>query len=333
MQKRLVLNMNDQPESSREEEQRAPLLRSSTVAKMVPMPVATLRIWEQRYQAVRPGTLPSGHRRYSANDVARLRCLRQLVAQGHAIGALASLDNHQLHSLLQPAPATAGPAERPVMVVGAALAARLMRPALTQQLPQAIKLVAVWQALPELAVLDALAGADLLIWELAGLHRALPSSLLALRAARPGLQVVVVYRYAGEAALSAYAEAGITVLREPVDDGQLAGELAPLLSAPAAPGAALALQPGTVVPPRRYDDAALAAIIDMRASLLCECPRHLAGLLLQLNQFEAYSAACRHDSPADAELHAQLQRVAATSRSMFEAALESVISHAATAQR
>ena len=81
------------------------------------------------------------------------------------------------------------------------------------------------------------------------------------------------------------------------------------------------------LPPRRWDDAALADFAGLSSTIACECPRHVAELLMQLSHFEAYSAECRHRSPADAELHAYLQQVAATSRARFEAALEHVALH------
>jgi DNA-binding transcriptional MerR regulator len=66
-----------------------PSFRSGAVARMAHMPVSTLRIWEQRYQAIGPSTASSGHRLYSTADVQRVRLLRQLTGQGHAIGAIA----------------------------------------------------------------------------------------------------------------------------------------------------------------------------------------------------------------------------------------------------
>ena len=66
-----------------------PSFRSGAVARIAGMPVATLRIWEQRYQAVRPITAASGHRLYMAADVERVTLLRRLTQQGHAIGLLA----------------------------------------------------------------------------------------------------------------------------------------------------------------------------------------------------------------------------------------------------
>ena len=78
------------------------------------------------------------------------------------------------------------------------------------------------------------------------------------------------------------------------------------------------------VTPRRFDDAALTVIAGLSSTLACECPRHVAELLMQLSNFEAYSADCANRSPDDAELHAYLRRVAGASRAMFEAALERV---------
>ena len=70
--------------------------RSGAVARMLRMPVATLRVWERRYGLTQPGLSPSGQRLYSADDIRRLALLKQLTDLGHAIGSLAPLDMAQL---------------------------------------------------------------------------------------------------------------------------------------------------------------------------------------------------------------------------------------------
>ena len=70
--------------------------RSGAVARMLRMPVATLRVWERRYRLTQPGLSPSGQRLYSADDMRRLALVKQLTDLGHAIGSLASLDMLQL---------------------------------------------------------------------------------------------------------------------------------------------------------------------------------------------------------------------------------------------
>ena len=79
--------------------------------------------------------------------------------------------------------------------------------------------------------------------------------------------------------------------------------------------------------PRRWDDTVLADIAGLSSTVACECPRHVAELLMQLSHFETYSAECEARSPADAALHAHLKQVAAASRALFESALERVALH------
>jgi len=79
--------------------------------------------------------------------------------------------------------------------------------------------------------------------------------------------------------------------------------------------------------PRRWSDSALADVAGLSTTMACECPRHVAELLLQLSHFEAYSAECEHRSPADAQIHAYLKRVAGLARASFETALEQVAMH------
>ncbi|WP_395700261.1 MerR family transcriptional regulator [Aquabacterium sp.] len=324
-----------------------PAFRSAAVARMARMPVATLRIWEQRYRAVQPATTAAGHRLYSPADVQRVLLLRQLTEQGHAIGQLAGLDSAQLQAVARtpavpaasesPGPARARPALR-LVVVGPALAARLQRPALLRQRVLAPHRLTVFDSLADAARAPAGTAADLLLWHAPELRPELPrelkTAMVSAQKACRARQVAVLYRYAGSAAIHALADTGAVVIREPADDAALGAWLASLpvgrsaRSADRAPRdrPPAAQAPGTV-PPRRYDDAALTAIAGLPPRLACECPRHVAELLMQLASFEAYSAGCRHRNAADADLHAYLQQVAGASRALFEAALERVARH------
>jgi hypothetical protein len=154
--------------------------------------------------------------------------------------------------------------------------------------------------------------------------------LAAIEAAAPafaGVPKAVLYGFAADRVCEALALAGTALLREPQPDAVVAQWLHSLsMAATALPSAAdkLATEP---VPPRRWDDAALADFAGLSSTIACECPRHVAELLVQLSHFEDYSAECEHRSAADAELHAYLRHVAATSRARFEAALEHVALH------
>lgn len=319
-----------------------PAFRSAAVARMAHMPVATLRIWEQRYRAVQPAHTLSGHRLYTPADMRRVQLLRNLTRLGHAIGSIAALDTAQLQELFRQAEGVVSgtdlPAPRPsaalrLVVVGPALATRLQRPTITGALPQGFQRLVVFESLAEAARAAPGSDADLLLWHAPELRPELPDELVAARKACRARQAAVVYRFTATAATKSLANAGVMMIREPADDAALGVLLASLLARDTATDAQP--DPREVVPPtiarqvgglapRRFDDATLTAIAGTSPSLACECPRHLAEILMQLASFETYSADCINRDAADAQLHAYLQQVAGSSRALFEAALENV---------
>lgn len=374
------------------EEDALPRYRSGAVARMLRMPVATLRIWERRYNVASPATSAAGHRLYSAADVKRLSLLRQLTALGHAIGSLAALDLDALRQVAAthagvlaaphqdavglpaakeraaaagaeapgeapagagtggsapvavaggaPAPAAGAaldvaafsggggasgrataasadgaPSAQPwrVLVMGPMLAHRLERPVLRSRLGRPLDVVAVCETLEELARMAPRAPAEALLVQCASLR---PQDLPLLRAAAraSGAQRVhVLYGFATSTLSAAFESAGMALLRAPQDDRALASWLQSSCSP---------LELPLVVAPRRWDDAALADFAALSTTISCECPRHVAELLMQLSSFESYSAECAHRSPADAALHGYLGQVAGTARALFEQALE-----------
>jgi MerR family transcriptional regulator, light-induced transcriptional regulator len=328
-----------------------PCYRSGAVARMVQMPVATLRIWERRYQAVAPAMSPSGHRLYNAADVERVSLLRQLTACGHAIGSLASLSLAQLRDVAHThATTSTGQAarrgaavknRRPVrrwVLVGQGLDRRLRGPAFRQMWREQPRIVAAFNALADAARGEAGEPVDRLIWQTASLRPGDVPALRAAQAAWGARSLAVVYGLAGGAAREACLDAGVQLVRETPDDAALAlwldrsdvatnpspAETTAQAQAPV--DASLWLAAGEIAP-RRFDDATLVDLAGLSSTMACECPRHVAELLMQLSNFEAYSADCENLSPADAALHAYLHRVAGSARALFEAALERVAIH------
>ncbi len=356
--------------------------RSGAVARMSGIPVSTLRIWEQRYQAVGPITAPSGHRLYSAADVERVVLLRKLTERGHAIGLLAGLDMDALQQLSRTYPADEAPAPRRtsplrIVVVGQALATRLERPSVARHWGQAPVLVAVFDSLHEATQAPQTAqtvtgsdsaATDLLLWHAPELQIAALPELKAAQSAWQAKTVAVAHRFANADTRKALAHTGAHMVREPADDDALGAWLAVLESSllrpavnpasqsgqkasastkragnPSATNASLNAEPGQgataagkpawsldaldlfrAAPQRRFDDASLTAFASLPSSVACDCPGHVADLLMQIASFESYSAGCANRNAADAELHGYLQRVAAAARLLFESALERV---------
>ena len=316
-----------------------PTFRAGAVARLAGMPVATLRIWEQRYQAVRPNTAASGHRLYSSADVERATLLRRLTAQGHAIGLLAPLETEQLREMMRaPEVADLDWAEAPLqsalraVVVGQALAARLQRLFERRPAGPKLQLVGVFDSLAhasQAAQQTDTPAADLLIWQAGSLQPGAHHELRVAQDAWRAPAAAVFYRFSSAAGRAELTHAGAAVLSEPADDESLRqwlaslqrNEVADVRGATAPAPRAPAEQ--TVSPPL-FDDIALTQFAGISSAVSCECPSHLAELLLQISSFEKYSSDCANRSAADARLHAYLQHVAGSARMLFEKALEQV---------
>jgi MerR family transcriptional regulator, light-induced transcriptional regulator len=316
--------------------------RSSAVARMLGMPVATLRVWERRYALCQPPTTPSGQRLYSQADVQRLAVLKRLTDVGHAIGQLAALDLPKLqavaatHATTLAGSATARnavaavlpiPSNR-VLVIGTGLAARLQRPAVLRQVARKLHVEGPFATAadagkglrPDVHIDAVLVHAPSLTpttWS--EIDAALPQARSASKA--------VLYGFAATATCEQLAAAGVALLREPQSDMAVGQWLRNVLQEHDPMNAEPTVNTSGPVPQRRWTDAALTDFAGLSSTVACECPKHVAELLIQLSQFEHYSADCENRSPADAALHKHLWQVAAQARASFEQALEYVAMH------
>ena len=288
------------------------LMRSGTAARLAGLSPSTLRIWEHRYGVVAPPKSASGQRTYSMKDIERLRLIKRLTLEGHAIGTVAHLDADALVVLSSGNQAPSAGAQR-VLVVGHAAARKLegrLRPA------PALVFDDLTHAEREVARAGA---ADVLVIHVPSLHASITERVMTLRNSLPAPNVIVIYSFGAEAVTEALRAAGVTVRREPV-----AGkELASLVVASRPVVAAVAS--GTQTNRRRYTDAELVALTEMPSMVACECPRHLAEIVTLLVGFELYSTECAARNQNDAALHRHLHEVTSAARTTFEQALARVV--------
>ncbi|KQQ32507.1 hypothetical protein ASF61_15175 [Duganella sp. Leaf126] len=282
---------------------------------MAGLPVETLRVWERRYGVSDAGRSPRGQRLYSSEQVRRLGLLKRAVDQGHAISTVARLDTAELLALTGVAPPVeAEPAELRLAVVGAALTRQLAAVPTTP----ALDIVASCQQLAQAPQALAGATADLLLIEASEMNAEALPLVAAARAALHVRAVVVLYRFCDSATVRRLRERDCLVARAPSD----AAEVALLCATAFAGGGRPPAPPATPPAPRRLDDQQLAELAAMSSSIDCECPRHLADILLMLTSFERYSAGCVSRNAADAALHQDLARSAGHARMLMEQALE-----------
>ena len=300
-------------------------LRSGTAARLAGVPVATLRVWERRYGVVAAPKSATGQRHYSAHDVQRLRLLRQLTEHGHAIGTLAVLGLQPLQALwANEAPAAPGQAARQgplrVVLVGRGAEHKLAA-------APGCEVQAAFDDLAAVAGVPApVVGCERLLLNLPSLQPLVAEQVLALVTRWQAEVTVVLYAFGAETVAEGLRAAGVLVRRDPIS----ANELARLLAGagrvrPGAPVVPAQVPDDRGAPARQFSDDQLAALIEMPTPVACECPRHLAEMVLQLAGFERYSTDCQSRSPADAALHRQLSQLAGNARSSFEQALQRVM--------
>ena len=292
--------------------------RSGVAARLAGLSAETLRVWERRYALSDTARSERGQRLYSAEQVRRLGLLKQLVDHGHAIGMLAGLPIEQLEQMTLGTAANGAAPAGPIRLalVGEGLARRMAAGAHLEDVLEAGRRCARLEQAPS-ELRDA--RADLLLVELSELDETALPLIGAARSAAGATAVLVLYRFCSSAIIRQLRAQDCMVARVPAD----MSELVQLCQAAMAGRALVRREAGTEAPrPRRFDDDVLAALSTTANNVACECPRHLADILLLVSSFERYSARCASRDPADAELHKGLQNAAGHALNILEDALE-----------
>ena len=291
--------------------------RSGVAARLAGLSVETLRVWERRYDLSGTRRSASGQRLYTADQVQRLGLLKQLVDRGHPIGQLAHLSTDDLRTLGGGSAPRDGVLVRPidVVVIGLGLARRIAAS------PHDTLLLNVQASCSRFEPADCL-GPDLrtevLLVELSELDEHAIPMIQAASDALHAAAVVVLYRFSPSATIRALRAQGWLVARVPSEMGELVPLCRQALEGQHLPSRAADGPPAGP----RFDEETLAGITGASSALACECPRHMAELLLMVGSFERYSAQCASRNSADAQVHLDLHQSAGQARMILEAALE-----------
>ena len=303
--------------------------RIGKVSKLTGISADTLRIWERRYAAVVPVRTEAGGRLYSADDIARLKLIKNLVDGGDSIGNVATLSIEQLQArsdetqratsqILKHTPIR-------MVVIGESLST-IMKSA--ENSLQDIDLVACYANINVLLAADKPDQADILVIEQPTLQAETSIQIVDWLDRVNASHALLVYRFANQQALDKLARSKSSTLKAPASPQTIREHCLGLVtrqSTPDSHGDSEKSDFSEPAPARRYDDQALARIASISPVIKCECPHHLAELITSLNAFEKYSSECESRNSKDAELHAYLSRTASHARHMIENALDMVI--------
>ncbi|EED35783.1 hypothetical protein NOR51B_1730 [Luminiphilus syltensis NOR5-1B] len=304
-----------------------PLYGIGTVARLTGLKPDTLRVWERRYGLGASYKSATGRRQYTQSDLDHLQLIAALVADGTRIGEIASAESKTLAQLVKARGdriKVALPAAKSTVVfVGRELchwldghqgcisgvSAFMVRETLTEQLDE----------------LTFDGEIDLLVIECPSLSASRMQAIQALRARLQVGKVLVLYRYANERWLEELERHDASGMEFPPEPARLAFEFSRLKTARDTTQGQYDM--GELVQPkdRTFTDEELIAAGKLKSLLDCECPKHIADLLMALNHFETYSSECSVDNWRDAAVHSSIYAYTNQARWLMEKALKAVL--------
>ncbi len=305
--------------------------RIGAVSRLTGIPTDTLRMWERRYEVVEPHRAEGGNRLYTRDDITRLAMIKRLVDAGHAIGTVANLSIEQLQERMAPLAQEAisgrtGELERcRLAILGQVLPTRLAE---QPSEAQGLDIVGAYGQLSafesEVASLDA----DAIVLEYPTLHRDTVAEVRRLLRRSRAARALVIYGFGAREAVEQLETERTSTLRAPAGLAEvrrfcLGARVVAQVPPENLPASDESLS--LPLPARQYSNEDLARIASVSTSIKCECPHHLADLIMGLVAFESYSAECENRSADDAALHAYLHATTARSRALLEEALARVV--------
>ena len=282
-------------------------------ARLTGIQVETLRVWERRYGVIGPQVSASGRRLYAAEDLERLRLIKQLVDSGHPISSVASVPSEKLRELREVSMERIGKASEEsaeMLNLRAVLVGEAQRAGRGRGLVVAGYCVDMEKAVTQFRNTEA----DVVIVELPSLLDLDIEEIDAIKKTVGARLVVVLYRFGASSTVRNIRKAGHVAAHAAVDGHGLRA-LCRAALLPSNP------HPLPVGSEQRLDNATLEMLAQASTTIECECPKHLVELIRSLASFETYSEQCSARSVLDASLHQDLQQTAGRARVLLEQGL------------
>ena len=278
------------------------------VARLTGIAQHTLRKWESRHGIGIPERSETGRRVYSEELVGHLRLIKRLVGEGHALPHLASSSAADLKNLI---------GEHEEVVDKEELAVRRVI-CFTESGDAAPKRVFGKGA--QIVSYDAGSFCDVIVDEKMGNHELVLLEQSTLRKdhvarlvewARVVGKVVVFVPYLSKKVRDALSEAGVLIRQEGLTARVLEEccAVSPELNKERNSGESL------------FSRKVLERLVNLSPSLECECPNHIAKILIEVTAFEDYCWSCKDSDPHQKALHELLGSLSGQARMKFEEAL------------
>ena len=277
----------------------------------------TIRVWERRYELIVPGRSETGRRLYSENDIAKLTLVKRLTELGHSVSSLAKLSNDDLRDRLnaslasEPSKYTEQLSKLRVVFANDALRLRLSRDLLIHEDITVVDF-------PNKNLSSVMEQrADIVIVDLVTLNEESLSDVRHYLSETGCESALVIFNFGTKKSILELEDAGVVCLKGSVAAAEIyraCRSIKPTLS-----NSRPALNQPVTSP--RFTNEQLSRIAALTSKIACECPNHLAELIINLTAFEKYSSECANRNEEDAQLHSQLNQAAGASRLILEESL------------
>lgn len=300
------------------------------VSSLTGISTDALRVWEKRYSLVKPERTANGNRVYSEQDLTRLSLIKKLLDAGDRVGNLAKLDIETLKARAANLQQERWIEHDELRLCRLVIASANLSTSLAEynDKEEVVQLLACCDSVEQIATIKIEHKPDVLILELPSLNDSHINRITEWATQLGAHHAIIIYRFSNQKVLEKLKRKRFIPLRAPVDlatifrhcDGILRQVLSDAKSTPF-------MMPvlGDQVPSRIYNDEILARMANISSTIKCECPQHLAELVMALSAFETYSTECENQNQKDAALHAYLHSTTAQARHIMEKALAHLI--------
>ena len=284
----------------------------------------TLRVWERRYELIVPDRSDTGRRLYSEGDIRKLQLVKQLTELGHGVSSLAKLSSDELLERLTASHhqgtqrETRSGLKCRVAFVGDTLRVRYGRHLLYYK-----DIDIVGSMIPGSSTSHA--QADVVIIDLSTINEESQALIEQYCTDSGASAAIVVFNFATRKAISALESAGIVCLKGALSAAEIYRACMSLMQPLFSVASLTDQQTDEESAPPRFDKDQLSHIATLSSAIACECPNHLAELIINLTAFEHYSLECANRNEDDARLHLQLNQSTAAARMILEESLARLI--------
>lgn len=284
----------------------------------------TLRVWERRYELIVPDRSETGRRLYSEGDIRKLQLVKQLTELGHGVSSLAKLSSDELLERLTASHHQGAQRETRsglkcrVAFVGDALRVRYGRHLLYYK-----DIDIVGSMIPGSST--SYAQADVVIIDLSTINEESQALIEQYCTDFGASAAIVVFNFATRKAISELESAGIVCLKGALSAAEIYRACMSLMQPLFNVASLTDKQTDEESTPPRFDKDQLSHIATLSSAIACECPNHLAELIINLTAFEHYSLECANRNEDDARLHLQLNQSTAAARMILEESLARLI--------